>query len=367
MLLGTLRLILKARPLTAGDIDHQNVRNILIVRQHNQLGDMLCSVPLFASLRKKFPEAHITLVASPINYEILFSDINPYIDEVITYDKSGPGSIRKFLKKLRQRRYQIGIVPSTVSLSRTSHIINALSRAKVKVGVKSIDGKKNDSEYMLNIKSDFNWTEKKLHQIERNLDIGRQIGCDLDPEDRRIKIALCDDELRFAEEYVNKNFPDKNRPVISFHPGAGKVPNRWSVDNFVSVAERLYKAFNNYILITSGKIDESVTSEMKNKLEKLGIESVVLKDTPVRKVGAVIKLTDLYITNDTGVMHVAEGVDAKIVSLFGPTHSYEWAPKGKYNIPIQSKNDNINDITVDEVYNASVDIMNSVRNKMEAK
>ena len=142
MSLGTLKLFLKARPLTVNDIDFAGVRNILIVRQHNQLGDMLCSVPLFASLRKKFPDAHITLVASPINYEILFSEINPYINEVITYDKSGPVSIRKFLKKLRQRDYQIGIVPSTVSVSRTSHIINALSRAKVKVGVKSIDGKR---------------------------------------------------------------------------------------------------------------------------------------------------------------------------------------------------------------------------------
>ena len=365
MSLRTLKLLFKARPLTIDDIDFAGVKNILIVRQHNQLGDMLCSVPLFAALRMKFPEAHITLVASPINYEILFSDINPYINEVITYDKSGPRSIKRFLKKLRKRKYQIGIVPSTVSVSRTSHIINYLSKAKIKVGVKSIDGKRNDAEFMLNIKSDFNWDKQKFHQIERNLDIGRQIGCDLPPEDRRIKIMLGEDEAGFAQEFIDTNFPDRKRPIISFHPGAGKTPNRWSVDNFTELAERLYKEHNCYILITSGRIDEAITAEMKDKLEKRGIESVELKDTPVRKVGAVIKMVDIYITNDTGVMHVAEGVDANIISLFGPTNAYEWAPKGVNNIPIQSKSDDINDITVDEVFNASEEILKRV--KTEAK
>jgi ADP-heptose:LPS heptosyltransferase len=326
---------------------------------------MLCSVPLFAALRHMFPDAHITLVASPINYEILFSDINPYINDVIMYDKAGPRSIRRFLKKLRKRDYQVGIVPSTVSISRTSHIINYLSKAKVKVGVKSIDGKKNDTEFLLNIKSDFMWDKQKLHQIERNLDIGRQIGCDLPPEDRRIKILLCEDEVIFAQEFIDANFPDRKRPVITFHPGAGKTPNRWSIDNFTRLAERMYKAYNCYVLITSGRIDEAITAEMKEKLEKLGIESIILKDTPVRKVGAVIKLTDLYITNDTGVMHVAEGVDANIISLFGPTNAYEWAPKGINNIPIQSKTDSINDVMIDEVFDASAKILDSMKSKTE--
>ena len=174
------------------------------------------------------------------------------------------------------------------------------------------------------------------------------------------------EEIKFAGEFIKSNFPDKKRPVISYHPGAGKIPNRWSVDNFVSLAERLQKAFNNYTLITSGRIDKKVTGEMKTKLEKLGIESVLIEDTPVRKVGAVIKMADLYITNDTGVMHVAEGVDANIISLFGPTHSFEWAPKGIHNIPIQSKTGNINDITVDEVYDASLDIMRTIKTKTEA-
>ncbi len=361
MLHRILKFFLNAKPINPRDIDYKNVENILIVRQHNQLGDMLCSVPLFAALRQKFPKAHITLVASPINYEILFSDINPYIDHVITYDKSGLGSLRKFFKELRKRNYDIGIVPSTVSLSRTSHILNHLSWAKVKVGVKSIDGKFNDMEFLLNIKSDFKWEEKRLHQIERNLDIGRQIECELKPEDRRIHLALSVEERKFAEKYFNKHFPDKNRLVVAFHPGAGKVPNRWSVDNFTELAKRIHNKYNNYTLITSGIIDADVTAKLKANLSRLGIDSVILNNTPVRKVGATIKKASAYITNDTGVMHVAEGVDANIISLFGPTKAYEWAPKGEHNIPIQSKDDNIDSITVDEVFAATEAVLNTLK------
>lgn len=156
-------------------LESGRVKNILIVRQHNQLGDMLCSVPLFAAVRKKYPGAHITLVASPINYEILFSDINPYIDKVITYQKSTAKDLLDFYRELRNHSYQIGIVPSTVSISRTSHIINYFSGAKIRAGVNSIDDKINSVSYLLNVKSDFKWNERKLHQTDRNLEVGMQI------------------------------------------------------------------------------------------------------------------------------------------------------------------------------------------------
>lgn len=348
------------RPVDMTDFSPEDVKNILIVRQHNQLGDMLCSVPLFAAIRKKFPKAHITLVASPINYEILFSDINPYIDKVITYRKAPFKNLIEFYKELKNHDYQIGIVPSTVSISRTSHFINFFSGAKVRVGVKSIDHKINTVEYLLNVKSDFAWDAGKLHQTERNLDVGRQIGCDLTKKEKeKVMIHLSKEEMDFADAFIKNNFPDKEKIIISLHPGAGKVPNRWKKENFIELVKMLYEKYNCYFLITSGMIDKEITDEVKEKLELMNIKCIILENTPIRKVGAVIKLTDLYITNDTGTLHVAGGVDANIISLFGPTHGYEWAPAGENKICIQSHTDNINDITVEEVFNKSCGLIDS--------
>lgn len=343
-------------------IETDKVKNVLIVRQHNQLGDMLCSVPLFAAIRKKFKNAHITLVASPINYEILFSDINPYIDKVITYQKKPLKNLVDFYKELKNHDYQIGIVPSTVSISRTSHLINFFSGAKIRVGVRSIDKKYNTTEYLLNVKSDFKWDSKKLHQIERNLDVGRQISCDLkEKEKNEIMIHLSEDEMKTADKYLKTTFPDKYKLVVSFHPGAGKISNRWSKDNFVKLINLIYEKFHCYILLTSGFIDKEITDSIKADLTTLNIDGVVLENTPIREVGAIIKGTDLYITNDTGTMHVAGGVDANLISLFGPTHGYEWAPQGKNKIFIQSPSNNIDDISVEMVFDKACQMIQQTR------
>ena len=103
------------------------VKNILVVGKNNQVGDMICSLPLYAALKKRFPLANITLVAAKTNYPIPIKKINPYIDRVLTLDRLTLKSSMNFLRKLRKIKYQIGIVPSTITLSSTSHIINFLS------------------------------------------------------------------------------------------------------------------------------------------------------------------------------------------------------------------------------------------------
>jgi heptosyltransferase-2 len=358
MLSHLFRILGSSRKPDSSFLEPSNVKNILIVRQHNQLGDMLCSVPLFAAIRKKYPGAHITLVASPINYEILFSDINPFIDKVITYRKASARELRDFYGELRHHDYQIGLVPSTVSISRTSHFINYFSGAKVRVGVNSINGKNNKVSYLLNVKDDFSWDSRKLHQVERNLEVGNLIGCSLTKEELAgVRIHLDKSETEFAWNFMRENFPGNESVVVSFHPGAGKAPNRWSPENFVSLIRRLKDKYECGILITSGNIDKPITDDIGRQLNALGIRFVILDNTPIRKVAAVIKQTALYITNDTGTMHVAGGVNANVVSLFGPTHGYEWAPKGEGKIFVQSPTTNINDITVNEVFDVSASLL----------
>ena len=335
--------------------DPARVKNILIVRQHNQLGDMICSVPLFAAVRKKFKDAAITLVASPMNYKILFNEINPFIDDVMVFDKSTSKHIFRFLKKLRSKKYDIGIVPSTFSISKTSHYINFLSGAKIRAGVNSIDGKNNKVGYLLNVKKDFSWTEKKVHQSERNLDIGRLIGCDLTPQEKKnISIKLSKEETAFAERYTAEKFPDKTRKIFAFHAGAGKIQNRWDKDNFVNLIKELHKKYFSYVMLTSGPIDKDITEYIKAKLEDASISVTIPTGMTTREEGAILEKTDLYISNDTGMMHVAAYMNSSVIGLFGPTHGYEWAPINNSGSYIQSLSADINRISVERVFEEAI-------------
>jgi ADP-heptose:LPS heptosyltransferase len=329
----------------------EKVKNVLIVRQHHQLGDMLCALPMFAAIRKKFPYAHITLIASPVSYEILNNPANPYLNEVINFNKQTFLHILKFFKNLFSRKYDVGIVPSTASISRTSHYINYIAGAKTRVGVESVENKINKSAYLLNVKRKFFWKGNKLHQTERNLDISRLIDCDITPEEKKtVRIFLDQSEKEYANKYYAENFPDKSKPVIAFHPGAAKIQNRWGKDKFVKLMTLLYRNYNPYLCLTSGPIDKEITDSIKSELSKLNIPCNLIEKTSIRKVGALVEKASLYITNDTGTMHVASYVNANVVGLFGPTNGYEWGPVNERGSYIQSVSDNIDDITVDQVF-----------------
>ncbi|MBI5403880.1 MAG: glycosyltransferase family 9 protein [Ignavibacteriae bacterium] len=351
-----LKLFFKSKEISVEELDSMAINNILVVRQHNQIGDMLCSLPLFAALKKKYPQAKITLVASVTNYSIVFGDVNPFINDVLIFNKSTLLHIFRFFGKLRKTKFDLGIVPSTVSISRTSHFINYFSKAKVRAGVKSMNGKQNKTGFLLNIKSDFYWDKLKMHQTERNLDIVRQIGCDLTQDDKnKLRLGLSQKETEFAEEFFKNNCPDKNRKRIAFQPGAGKIPNRWNINNFAELMERLQKRYNPYIIINSGPIDKDVTDILLPELGKLGIEPIIIY-YPIRETGAILAKSDILISNDTGTMHVAAMVNIKVIGLFGPTESYEWAPVNEHGACIQSKSKNIDDITVEEVFDKAIEM-----------
>lgn len=311
---------------------------------------MLCSLSLYKAIKKKLPNSHITLVAATTNYPIPFFEINPYIDRVLIYDKSSLRTILNFYRKLRDRKYDYGFVPSTIAISRTSHIINFLSGAKKRIGVNSINEIKNKSAFLLNIKDNFNWKNK--HQLIRNLEIAQIAGFQLNEEEiNEIKFSFNEEEISFAKNFIYKNFPDPSKKIIAFHPGAGKKQNLWPTNSFFELIVKLIDEFKIYILITHGNIDRDIIDYLIKKLEENGISYVLLnKEISIKYQSAILSLVNLYITNDTGSMHIAGFGRATMISLFGHTNPIEWCPTYEKSYYIKSSTDKIEDITVEQVY-----------------
>ena len=315
---------------------------------------MLCSLPLFAAIKKRFSNAEITLVASPDNYEILNSPSNKYLDHIILYKKDSPKSLLSFYSKLKKRKYDIGIVPSTVSFSKTSHLINHLSGAKIRVGVSNIITKDglliNESDFLLDIKKEFSWDKEKIHQWNRTISIGKQIGCELTKEEiQNVSLNLNKTETAFSDKFYSDYFKESDI-VIGLHIGAGKPPNRWSINNFIKLAKKLSNIPNVKFLATIGPMDIEAAIEFKKQGAAEKLKITFLENEKIRNVAAVLSRLAPYITNDTGTMHIAGFVKTKLISLFGPTPGWEWSPKFEDQIYIQSKSEDINEITVDEVF-----------------
>ena len=156
---NALNLILKKILAVSENSDKNlgDVKKILIIRQHNQLGDMLAGVSLFRAVKEKFPHSHLTLLSSKDNYYGVVK--NKLIDDLIVFDKTkmfNPFELIGFIKRIRQG-FDLTIVPVTVSISFTSNILARLSKSKIRIGPKSLDGKPNDSAYFFDRRVDIDW------------------------------------------------------------------------------------------------------------------------------------------------------------------------------------------------------------------
>lgn len=331
-----------------------NIRNILVVRQHDQLGDMLCAVPLLRALRKNFPQAQITLVASPVNAAIMLN--HPCVDKVLTYNKVKWRDVVRFIHMLRKTSYDLAVVPITVSSSLTSDLIALLSRASYRIGGSSLNGQKNPSAFCYTTLVDLKWiSAPHRHQTQRNLDILKPFG--ITTENLEHEIGLTSDEIMKAQKFLFE-LRHRNRLIVGFHPGAGKPENRWGAKQFAHIANKVFNEFQAGIVITVGPMDDEPFEEMKNYLD---CQFLALYKKPLREVAAIINELDLFVTNDTGILHVAAGTNANVLALFGPTDAMQWAPLGKKNRYIASKDGKISSISVEEVYTAISLILNENR------
>jgi ADP-heptose:LPS heptosyltransferase len=85
------------------------------------------------------------------------------------------------------------------------------------------------------------------------------------------------------------------------------------------------------------------------------------KGTLQNNIALINKLT-LFVTNDTGIMHLASGLEnLNLISLFGPTKAYEWGPLGENKRSIQSSSRDINKLSTNIVFETCKSLLKDVK------
>jgi heptosyltransferase II len=325
--------------------------SILVIRQHNQLGDMLCATPFLRALRERFPNANITLISGPVNTKIVQN--NPFLNHVIEYNNikilKSPGLLIDFLRELRNVKYDFAVVPVTVSTSVTSDLIAFFSRARYRIGAVSLCGVENRTGFLYNFPVYLNWKNGELkHQTQRNIDIMHSFS--LHTDDHSLIIGLSEEEKSYGDFYFQKTHI-KGKMPIGIHPGAGKLKNQWPVESFRKLIDRLIEKDNCEIYMTEGPMDKIPMDYFREKYrDKVNI----IKENNIRNVAAIIDKLGLFISNDTGVMHVAAATGTPVLSLFGETDPLQWAPQRNCDKYIVGRDKDIRNISVDKVYELAV-------------
>jgi hypothetical protein len=132
LLVGVFTSVVKTRSLTREEILATPPRRILVIRQHNQMGDMLLAVPALRAIKESLPGSEVTILTAPINRAVMVN--NPYIDGVFTYNSRKPFGAISLIRAIRRARYDMVIVLHTVSFSFTSAMLGLFTGARFRVG-----------------------------------------------------------------------------------------------------------------------------------------------------------------------------------------------------------------------------------------
>ena len=320
-------------------------KKFLVVRQHNQLGDLLAGVSLLRAIKETFPGSTITFITSPSNYHGVIK--NKFIDRLFNFDKKRIFDIRylRAFYNLLRDEYDIAIVPVTVSISFTSNLIARISNSKIRIGANSLDGKQNKSAFLFDRRVDIDWRKYPDSNVaERSLDIIRPFG--ISTNNFLTEISFDKEDILVAEKFFSEINMNRDDFLIGFHVGAGKIPNRWSLNKFIMLMEKLKEKYPVRFYLTGSSADKEEIEFIKTNFK---FEMGQFINKKISEVAAIISMSDLFVSNDTGIMHVAGATNTPQVSLFGPTNPFNWAPIGE-NKKFIRKSELIDDINVDEVY-----------------
>ncbi len=260
------------------------------------------ATPAIENLIKTYPDAQITLLGSFVSTQAFQG--YPNIKRVIIDDTKKSGNRYKNLISLAK---SIGRVDLAISFRRSisSKFMMFFIKAKKKFNYRRL-------------------TKKEIHLCIRYNDFVNKV--------LNLKNEVGDLKLYFKPFNYGK-------PTLGINPGAtyGSA-KRWYPEEFAKIAIEMSKKYD--IVIFGGPSETNIAKDIENELVSKGITNYqnLAGKTTIPELIEKIAGLDLFITNDSGPMHIAAAYKVKTIAIFGPTKFTETNQWNNPNGEIVTKN-----------------------------
>ncbi len=301
---------LSGRHINPGDI-----REILVVRTA-YIGDVVMTLPVLGPIKNTFPNARLTFLACSAARDMLAA--NPHIDSVIAYDafwfykKSGLARYLRLVNELRRKRFDL-VVEARGDI-RDIFLIAYLSGARHRISY-GVGG----GGFLL---TDIVPFERIRHRVDYHMDIARRLGAAPGALDWGVMPGKT--HFSNAEALLSLNNPNAGGPVVGIHAGGRKELKRWGKERYAALAGELVSRRNARVFFTGATEDYPLIDGI---IKGAGRGAVNLAGkTDLLTLSALLKRLDVFITNDSSVLHLASAVKCPCVAVFGPSKSNETGP-----------------------------------------
>lgn len=284
------------------------------------IGDALMFTPALKLLRQSNPTAQIdTLVMYKGTKEIYHS--NPNFNNVIYFDflKQGALNSLKFILGLRNKYdATIGVYPAN---RKEYNIISFLVGAKQRVAVDYLRMNKQNLSWLNNIRVLEN---DETHNVQTNIKLVEKLLAKKFDEEPPMEINLSESDKDYSNDFLSNNKINEKDFVVGFHPGCATLKNhikrRWEPEKFAGLAKKLIKEKNAKVFLFGGPEEDELKSSIDSKINSQN--SFVIKTERFLQSIAIMKRCNVFVTNDSALMHIASALGLRVVAIIGPTNPH---------------------------------------------
>ncbi len=294
-------------------------KKILIIRT-DRIGDVVLSIPVVRNLRLAFPDSHIAFICRPYTKDVL--EGNPDIDKVIIYDKylkhKSIFSSIKFILMLRKEKFDWALV---LHPTNRANLISFFANIPLRIGWDKNMG------FLLNRRLPHLKQQGEKHELDYTLELLHKAGVPV--KDKSLYFPLKSESSQFVTSLLKKRGVEENGLFIVIHPWASCISKRWPQEYFLELVGLLKKEFSCRI----GLIASSAEEGFGDKIIHAHKDVIDLRDSlSLSQLGSLLKMASLFISNDSGPVHVAAAVGTPVISIFGRKDKglspLRWRPLG---------------------------------------
>jgi heptosyltransferase-2 len=302
----------------------------ILIRGVNWIGDAVMSMPAVKALRKAHPESKVSLLVRPSVAPLFEKD--PNIDEIILYED-------RF--KTVTGRLNLAMILKKKSFSKAFLFQNSFDAALITflAGIpERIGYDRYRRGFLLTSPIPFNGDDRKIHHIDYYLNLLRNIGIEVKRSVPWIYMSI-DERLS-----ASKAMSGLTRPIIGINPSATYGSSKmWLPERFAEVAHWFAAETNGSIIIFGNKNESDIANEIEYLIRRQKTENRrqtnlsfqssdldlslinhhsllnIAGKTSLRELILLISECDIFLTNDSGPMHIAYAAGTPIAAVFGST------------------------------------------------
>jgi ADP-heptose:LPS heptosyltransferase len=326
------------------------IKNILVMN-FGAIGDNLRSTAALRALNAQFPKAAITIMTANIRALDVYIH-NPRVSDRLRLRRFGSVDLKQVFRKksdnssglyraficypllafkLLAASYDLGV--NFCAFEGGAEFGNLLMYL---CGIPRRLGAFGSYTGLLTDRVDSRTLEDK-HWVNIYLGIVEAIGARAQGE--ALEFYVTAEEEQFAEDFLRTKGVSAGDFIIGVHPGGNTYVNnkRWPYERFAEVINRLGTKYVFKVLLFGSRDETPLVDNLRSLLR---MDSISVVGLSLAQVGGLLKRTAILLTNDNGIMHLADAVGSpRIVSIFGPTDPRQAAPKNKKHTYIEPEID----------------------------